>query len=348
MKVAFVKPPLIGHKVRGTGVYANNLKKHLGNTTSLQVQWSDKNNLPNDADLYHFPYFDPFFLTLPIIRSKPTVVTIHDLIPIKFPQHFPRGMQGEVKWQIQKLNVKRVQAIITDSLSSKNDIASLMAINEEKIYSIYLAPNPIFLQSKAPQEMQKIKSKYKLPEKFSLYVGDVNWNKNLPNIIRAVKKEKIHLVVINELFAKGELIANNNSWLDSLKLALKEAREYNNITRIGKIPIEELKTIYQLATVLVFPSFYEGFGLPVVESMASGCPVITSDAGSLKEVAGNSALIVNPNNVSEIGNAITKVFKTKHLRTDLIRKGKEQAKKFSWEKTAKQTYEVYKSVLSNN
>src|SRR3989338_10668276 len=124
-RVALINPTLIGHKWRGTGIYTQNLYHELKNNNNFEVDLvSAKDNL-KDYDLIHYPFFDPFFLTYPLIKTRPTVITIHDLIPLIFPRHFSCGIFGKVKWQIQKLSVKGSAAIITDSNASNNDIEKI-------------------------------------------------------------------------------------------------------------------------------------------------------------------------------------------------------------------------------
>mgnify|MGYP001570429698 FL=1 len=114
IKIALVDPPLSGHKLRGTGIYTLELYKALQKQKEVIVSLVDIKSDFSAFDIVHYPYFDPFFLTLPIIKKKPTVVTVHDLIPLKFPKYFPKGIRGEIKWRIQKFSLRDIQAIITD------------------------------------------------------------------------------------------------------------------------------------------------------------------------------------------------------------------------------------------
>ncbi|EKD89830.1 MAG: glycosyl transferase group 1 [uncultured bacterium] len=342
MKVALVKPPLSGHLLRGTGVYFDNLAGSLRSYTAIEVVICTSNQLPKSVDLYHFPYFDPFFLTLPPLRSKKTIVTVHDLTPIKFPQHFPRGLKGELKWQIQRFLLKTVRAIVTDSFASKKDLMALVGINPDKIYPIYLAPAEKFLSLKTKTDKQNVLDKYKLPKKFVMFVGEVNWNKNLVNVIRAIKMVNIPLVIVSQSFAQRK------DWFHPanvyLKQAIQEAGNSNLIYPLNQVKQADLICLYQLAAALVYPSYYEGFGLPVVEAMSSGCPVVTSAKGSLKEIVGSAALIIDPDSVTQITGAIKTILQNKRLTEQLIIQGSLQAKKFSWSKTARDTAQVYQQV----
>lgn len=342
MRVTFVKPPLEGHATRGVGIYAQNLFSALGKYTNVNIFWTEKDQLPLDVDIYHFPYFDPFFLTLPWNRYKKTIVTIHDLIPIHFPRYFPRGIKGEIKWQVQQFLVRRVDAIITDSYASKRDIIKFTGIDTEKIFVVFLAPNEIFFQKKTEKVKKMITNKYSLPQKYVLYVGDINWNKNLITLLEAIKIINIPLVIISKSFK--ELIEENKT-SDLLKI-YHNIKDKQLVKVIGFINENELVAIYQSAQALIMPSYYEGFGLPVVEAFASGCPVISTNKGSLSEIINNAALTTEPNDHENIADAIKKIYLDQSLRQKLCREGKKWVSQYTWKNTAQQTYKIYEQVLS--
>lgn len=346
MKIALIVPPLIGHETRGTGVYFRNLAESLERFTDCVVEKEQIGTVSPDVNLLHFPYFDPFFMTLPLLRFKKTVVTVHDLTPIKFAGHFPRGIKGEIKWQLQKRILSGVDAIITDSEASKHDVMTHIGYDSQRIFPVYLAPEMKYFRKSSPFEKQRVRRHYGLPAQFALYVGDVNWNKNVPNVIRAATQARLPLVIVSRSFVERH-DQNYNAWKDSLLEAQELATGNSLVKGIGYLEKDDLVIIYELATVLLMPSYYEGFGLPVVEAMASGCPVITSRGGSLSEIIGEeTAVIVDPDKVDQIAESLRTVFTNKTLSKKLSEKGKAQAKKFSWEKTARQTYEVYKKVLT--
>ena len=178
MNIAIDITPLkTEHGRRGVGVYTNNLIKSLGQYEKKHSYsfFTRGQKIPKNADIVHYPYFDPFFLTLPIIKAKPTVVTVHDVIPLVFPAKFPAGLRGNLKWQIQKLSLLGIRRVITDSESSKKDISKITGFDANRIDVVYLAPDPIF----KPLRREKRTNPY------VLYVGDVNWNKNVPGLFRA-------------------------------------------------------------------------------------------------------------------------------------------------------------------
>lgn len=338
---------LLAHRVRGTGFYIENLKKSL-------LKYYPKNKytffvrgqkLSKDIDLVHYTYFEPFYLSLPIIKSHKTVVTVHDLTPFVFKKYFPAGIKGKIKWHIQRQALRNTDAIITDSESSKNDIVRYANIGQERIHVIYLAADDAFQRIKNHESrIMNIRSKYNLPDKFVLYVGDVTWNKNLPRLVNAIKKINVTLVMVGSALV-GKEYDKTNPWNQDLLNVLKLTENDKRFIRIGFVPSEDLAAIYNLATVFAMPSLYEGFGLPVLEAMSCGCSVVTTREGSIPEVAGDAAYYVDVHDINDIANGIGEVFFNQKLQRELSAKGLKQARKFSWEKTARQTVEVYEQAL---
>ena len=324
MKIALdVSPLQTGHKVRGVGFYLEHLKNAFIKyyPENEYIFFESGQNIPKDVDLVHFPYFEPFFLALPIYKKYKTVVTVHDLTPIIFPEAFPRGIKGELKWQMQRFSLKKTNAIITDSNSSQKDIIKRVGVSQPKVDVVYLAAGEVFkrLESKS-SILNKTKNKYGLPDKFILYVGDVTWNKNLPRLLDAVKEADLPIVMVGK-----NLVSENydklNPWNHDLNRVWELSKENNKIIRLGFVPDEDLVSIYNLATVFIMPSLYEGFGLPILEAMACGCPVITSKEGSLPEVAGKGAYFVDAYNMEDIKNGIKNVFSDEKLQEELSIKG---------------------------
>jgi glycosyltransferase involved in cell wall biosynthesis len=348
-----ISPLETGHKVRGVGFYLTHLKnalvKYFPNNEYVFFQRGEK--LPSDVKVVHFPYFEPFFLALPIYNKFKTVVTVHDLTPIVFQQAFPSGIKGKLKWQMQRYALKRASAVITDSNSSKKDIRKYAGVRENKINVVYLAAGEQFMKLKTDNiKLKEVRKRYGLPEKFVLYVGDVTWNKNLPRLIDAVQKLKMPLVMVGKSLIQEDYDKTNpwNADLISVQTKLKteNLKPKHQVIRLGFVPDEDLVAIYNLATVFVMPSLYEGFGLPVLEAMACGCPVITSKEGSLPEVAGDAAYYVSAYDMDDIADGIEKVFNDDNLQKELKQKGLEQVKKFSWKTTAEETLKVYENVVS--
>lgn len=358
MKIAIDVSPIEGkgslqHRVRGVGFYVRNLKEallryHPENQytffTREETLPAGRQELPKDIDLIHYPYFEPFFLTLPVFNKNPFVVTVHDLTPLVFPKYFPSGFKGKLKWQIQKMSLKRAKRIVTDSISSKNDIIKYAGIPENKIDVVYLAAGDQFKKKNLSQnEVGKLQEKYNLPEKFALYVGDATWNKNLPRLIEACIKADISLVMTGKALFNSDF-DKENPWNQDLIKVQDLCKDKKNIIRLGFVNDEDLVNLYNIAQVFVMPSLYEGFGLPILEAMASGCPVISAKEGSLAEVAGDAAFYVDAYDVDNISSGIKKVFSDANLRKELSEKGVALAQKFSWKKTTEETLKVYESI----
>lgn len=351
MKIAInIFPLQSGHKNRGIGHYTRNLVDNLKKDSTIDVQEFLKLNEVKEADLVHYPWFDFFFHTLPIKKPFPTVVTIHDVIPLKFREHYPFGLRGKVNFFLQKLALKSCRFIITDSKTSKDDIVKYLKVPADKVKVIPLAADPKFKVLNDAKLIQT-KRKYHLPDQFLLYVGDANWVKNLPflvkgfnEIIKSPDFNNVRLVLVGGVFLKN--VENiDHPELESLKQVNRMIKEYhleNQIIRPGNIDDSELVAFYNLATLYIQPSLYEGFGLPILQAFACGTPVVSSKAGSLKEVGGAAAVYFDPTNLNQFKSIVVEILQNKSLRTKLSKSGFEQVKKFSWERSTSQTIEVYK------
>lgn len=350
MKIAIdispIKGDLKGHKVRGVGFYLEYLKRSLlkYHSEHQYVFFTRGETFDRKVDIVHYPYFEPFFVSLSLFEKYKRVITVHDLTPIVFPTHFPAGIKGNLAWQIQKLNLQKSQRIITDSNASQKDITKIAGVAKEKIDVAYLAAADEFKKLESGKWSIEIRKKYQLPEKFVLCVGDVTWNKNLPRFIKVMKKIKLPLVLVGKTLIEKDF-DKSHPWNKDLVEVQKLTEGDSHILKLGFVPTDDLVAFYNLATVFVMPSVYEGFGLPVLEAMQSGCPVITTDRGSLAEVANNAAYIIDGYSEESIAKGVEKVFSSKDLQNTLIKKGFEQAKHFTWKKTAEQTILAYKKVV---
>ncbi len=330
MRVAIDSTSLTsGHRFRGLGWYTQRLLAAL--PKSLAVTFSDV--VPEGVDLIHYPAFT-LFQTQYEKSDLPTVVTVHDLIPLKYPKHYPLGIKGRLAWWRQRIWLRRVDAIITDSQASKRDIVRIAGIKADKIHVVYLAADNIF-------NLKKVKSKLDLPKKYVLYVGDLNWNKNVVALARACLELSYPLVVVGRQavatdYDRGHI--ENRELVEFQTLAVNNPK---SILCLGYLSTLDLLEAYQRAVVYCQPSRDEGFGLPVLEAMASGCPVLSSGAGSLPELTGEAALDFSAENLK-------RVWQSELLRKKLTVFGIGQAKKFSWQKTAKETIKVYEQTVNRS
>lgn len=353
MNVGIDNSPLVSshklaHKIRGTGFYTKNLidaliKYHPEHNYILFTQGS---KITEKIDVYHYPYFEPFFISLPYIKPGKTIVTVHDLTPLVFPGLFPVGLRGKLKYRMQRFLAKKSDAIITDSESSKTDIEHFFKMSSSQVFSVPLAAAAHFeKQSISKTARDLILKKYDLPEKFVLYVGDATPNKNLKRLVMALKSINVPLVMVGGALAKKD-IEVSHPWNTELRFVQEEAQGNKNIQLLGFVDDNDLVSLYNLATLFVFPSLYEGFGLPVLEAAACGCPVVTSSKGSLEEVMGNAALYVDPTSQDEIADMVQKLYNDRKLQEEYAKKGILRAKEFSWEKTADNTVKVYEKIYS--
>ena len=344
-KVAFITSVVAGNKYRGIGVYSENLFKAIKESGKIDIEWSCYNANFDRYDLVHFPYFDPFFLTLPLVKKKPSVVTVHDLIPLKYPDYFPVGIRGKIKWQIQRFSLKKARMILTDSQFAKGDIIRFGGIDQKKIKVIHLGVGKEFRKIGDKKRLLETKKKLNLPNEFLLYVGDINYNKNIKGLISVYsefskRQEKLDLVLVGKGFVTA------SSPLSEIKKQIYYLGLEEKVHRVGYVKQDDLVNIYNLAKVYLQLSLAEGFGLPVLEAMACGTPVIASNRSSLPEIVGNSAVLVDPLDREKIIGAIGKVL---HFGAINYQNEVEEriawAKKFTWEKCAGETIEVYKKVV---
>lgn len=346
MKIAFdVSYRQSGHQYRGIGIYAEKLLLALRqfDQRNHYLEFIAGQSLPAGAVLVHYPAFTLFSRMLRLYPDTKTVVTVHDLIPLRFPNHFPVGWRGRFNWSCQRKQLQRIEAVITDSLASKADLLQFAGLPPEKVTVVYLAAAAVFKPGKNAAFLQGLRQQYDLPLRFFLYVGDINWHKNVPGLLRAfaavtATDTNLKLVLVGQAFKESDLTENHQltALIQSLNLTEK-------IIKVGFIPEADLAGIYNLALALVQPSFYEGYGLPVLEAMQSGCPVIASREASLPEIGGRAPLYVTPEKQTELVAAMVKVLK--RGEKDLVTVGLKEAQKFSWQKTALATRAVYEKIL---
>ena len=343
MKIALNASSLSsGHKTRGIGFYTKHLLEHLKTQKDIEVEEFSTIQEVTSTDVVHYPSFDFFFKTLQINTQFPTVITIHDVTPLVFSKHYPPGIKGRLNFHFQKKSVQKAQAIITDSEASKKDIHKYLGISSDKIFVTYLAPAEHFKKITDKKLFDSIRKKYHLPETFFLFTGNVNWNKNLINMTQACVEEGKDLVLLGGSFESTTNL--DHPEMRSYKEFLEKFKDNPLVHTFGFTPNEDLVVIMNMATALLLPSFYEGFGLTILEAQTCGIPVITSNTSSMPEVAGDGAVFVDPYKIQSIRDALGKVSIAKN-KEELIKLGLENVKRFSWDKCAKETIDVYKKVI---
>lgn len=303
-------------------------------------------------DLIHFPHFN-----VPILTLNKFVVTVHDLILTKFPtvrattlSPFVYKLKNLAYRLVIWLALKRAQKIITVSEFTKNDIIEQFGVGKEKIMVTYegvanLAKGHDTLFVKKLDEEGTLE-RYKIKDNFLLYIGNAYPHKNLEGLVRVFsevlkKYPDLRLVLVGKSDYFYERV---KAYAKSLGL-YQESNDDSPIIFPGYVPDAELEVLFKRALFYIFPSLYEGFGLPPLEAMAKGCPVLSSDKSSMPEILGEAAAYFNPGQDSEMEKAIYKMIEDKTLRASLVEKGYAQAKKYNWWECAYATYKIYSLVL---
>jgi len=348
LKIAIDISPLTnGNSLRGVGYYTKNLVPALLEETknnpdfkNLDIKFITQNRPLNDFNLVHYPYFDPFIPTLPLKKKIPTIVSIPDLIPRQFKSHFPVGFKGELTWLRQRYLVRKSNFIITISHYSKYIISRLLNFPSDRIYVTYLAADSSFKPIKNQNLLSDIKSKYHLPDKFILYVGDINWNKNIPGLVNACLNLKYPLVIVG---SSATAKVPDHPWTKDILWLQSQHSPLLNLT--GYIPDDDLPAIFNLASIYCQPSFAEGFGLPVVQAMQTGIPVVYSQETSLPEIMDYNGEMFDPYRPLSLESSLKKLWGDENGRHNYRKLGLKRCRVFNWKYTAIQTLTLYQQAL---
>ncbi len=285
--------------------------------------------------LFHAPHY-----VLPPLVSCRSVVTIHDCIHLMFPQYLPNRLALRYARTFITLAARRANRVLTVSESSKRDILRFVDTEPDKIDVIYNAHDERFSRQPREEDVERVRERFQLQDEFVLYAGNVKPHKNLERLIDA-----FHLVRSRGLDQlKLVVIGDQVSKYASLRRAVHRHNLHKYVRFLGHLPEETLAVMYRLAGVFVFPSLYEGFGLPPLEAMASGTPVVTSNVSSLPEVTGDAAVLVDPLEPAAIADGIFRVLTNESLRRELRQKGLARASQFSWETSVRRVREIYEQV----
>jgi glycosyltransferase involved in cell wall biosynthesis len=274
-----------------------------------------------DYDVIHSTLYEPYILE----KAKgPVVVTVHDMIHEIFPEYFGRNNAYSNN---KKNMILKADRISVDSNITKNDILNIFPQVEEKITVVYLACSVKILDS------------YREKEKYLLFTGQRGGYKNFLNFVTAVApllcKYNLRLLCTGNQFNKDEI-------------ALLKELEIEDRVSCTFVTEDKIEDLYAKAIAFVFPSLYEGFGIPMLEAFSAGCPVIASNGGSLPEIGGDAAVYFDPYSVDNMRSTIENVLVSPALQKEMEIKGREQAKKFSWDRCVNETVQVYKSLLKSN
>ena len=286
-------------------------------------------------DVYHAPHY-----VLPVAVRCRSVVTIHDCIHLMFPQYLPNRAAHAYARGAMWSAARRSDRILTVSEASKRDILHFFNVPPEKIAVVYNAIDERFWIEPHEEEVERVRERFQLHQRFVLYVGGIKPHKNLVRLIEAFAElrkgefEELKLLIIGDEISK----------LPALRRAVHSHKLHKHVRFLGFLPDETLAALYRLAAVFVFPSLYEGFGLPPLEAMASGTPVVTSNVSSLPEVTGDAAVLVDPHDARSIEHGIRRVLTDPALAAEMRQRGLMRAREFSWERSVRRTLEVYQKV----
>ena len=315
---------------------------------SLRDLWvMTRKVMKHDLDLFFFPTVYSYF---PIMNQSKIVMTIHDMIPEQYPDEVFNSRKQRLFWKIkQYLAILQSHVICTVSEHSKQQIIKYCNMPESRIHVISEAPSTIFKVLPRDKQMEKVLRHYRLDlrERFLLHVGGISPHKNLRALI-----DVFHSLTINPMFSDVKLILVGDYQSDSflsnypaLKQQLKQLRLDKKVVFTGFIDDVELAYLYNAATLLVFPSLQEGFGLPAIEAMACGTPVAASAVGSLPEVLGEAGRLFDPHNSAEMLEVIKNILSNDGLRQQMSHLGLIRVKQYDWDKAAKETLTVFNEIM---
>jgi glycosyltransferase involved in cell wall biosynthesis len=289
----------------------------------------------NAIDIFH----GPAFLAPPFQNGFKSVATIHDLVAFHHPKTIPAKYAIYMRFLIRMM-IKKARGIITDTACIKEEIIDFFNIDPERIFSIPIAVSSQFRPIRDQELIDRIKKQYGIQKRYFLYVGNIEPRKNLSNLFLACNSIREKLSRDFQLVVTGK-----KGWLyREIFETLAGTAFRDNIVFTQYVNRTDIPVLYSGADFFVFPSLYEGFGLPILEAMSCGTPVITSSVSSMPEVAGDAALYVNPLKISDIAEKILALAFDESLRQELREKGFKQADKFTWERSARLTQRVYETI----
>ncbi len=288
---------------------------------------------PHKLDVLHSPDF-----IQPSHTRSPSVITVHDLAFLLYPRFLTR--QSARYYGQVDLAARRASQIIAVSQSTKRDVIKLLGVPPERVTVIYEAAHPIFKQLDHDRAREHVATRYGITQDFILFVGTIEPRKNLPTLLQAFRR-MLDVYHVDATLA----IAGKPGWLtDQMNENVSSLNLNDKVHFLGPVPNEELVYLYNAARVFALPSFYEGFGLPPLEAMACGTPVVVSNTSSLPEVVGDAGQMVDPDDVEAWSVALWRVLTDKGLRDEMCEKGLRRTASFSWERTAREHLTVYRQA----
>jgi glycosyltransferase involved in cell wall biosynthesis len=288
----------------------------------------------------------PHLFKTPRLAPCPYVVTVHDVLDFIFLRSRQTERQSRMRLQLAKFALRKAKGIVAVSRSTRDDIMRIFGIDDAQRISVaYNAVDPKLLSPVNESERRAVLERYQIHYPFLLYAGSAKPHKNVTRLIEAFSALRGELAR-DQQFSDLKLIVIGDDISENpeLRRAVVRSRVQQDVRFLGFIPIEALRVFYASAEVFVFPSLYEGFGLPPLEAMAQGSPVVCANTSALPEVVGDAAVLVNPENSFEIMHAVKRVLLDRELRQALCDRGRQRASEFSWKRSAQQLLDVYDRV----
>jgi glycosyltransferase involved in cell wall biosynthesis len=288
-------------------------------------------------DLFHAPHY-----VVPALTPCPYVVTIHDCIHLRFPQYLPNRLAPVYARTMMTMAAARARRVLTVSNASKQDILHYLRVPAAKVEVIYNGLDERLATPPTGDDLARVRERYQLTGPYILYAGNIKPHKNVDRLIEAYSIlrrrgfEQVKLLIIGDQISK----------YPNLRRLVHRFQLHQHVRFFGFVPDATLGALYRMASAFVFPSLYEGFGLPPLEAMASGVPVITSNVSSLPEVVGDAALLIDPLDAGAIAEAIARVLSDDALSAELVRRGHERVRAFSWERSVARIREVYGELVT--
>lgn len=291
-----------------------------------------------NCDILHCPGY-----VAPFLAPAPTVLTVHDCFALNHPEWCKWSNRLHYRLTFKR-SLKRAAATIVPSTFVKRELMASFKIPENKLNVIPFAPSERFTSGRDVDLETKLKSSLKLPDRYILFVGNVEPKKNLPGIVNGFAK---FATSNDEARSHHLVIVGGDGWGVALESIIRRSGVADRIHRIGRVPLSDLPSLYHLSDCLLFPSLSEGFGLPVIEAMACGTPVVAANRGALPELVTDAGILVAPNDAIAIAAKLAELTIDEDLRRDWAAKAARRAREFSWRRTAEATDAVYEAVANN-
>ena len=293
-----------------------------------------------DVDIAHVPYWAP-----PLRSTVPVVVTVHDLIPLMLPS-YRGGTLQRLYTALVSAALRRASSVLTDSEASRQDILRRLILAPERVHAVPLGMDARYGPEPAPDD-GRTRAGYGVPDRYTLYLVEFDVRKNLATVLAAHRRVKPALTKPCQLVVAGRLPERDTPFTpDPRRLMRDEGIDERAVRFCGFVEEGDKPALYRGAAAFIFPSLYEGFGLPPLEALACGTPVVGSDVASLPEVVGDAGVLLAPDDVEGMAEALIRLASDESFRREMSRRALDQAARFSWDRTARATLRVYRGVLS--